>query len=540
VGHSLHSRFFGYTYTQLPPKHPSAPNHFGVGDMKSLSDVDTFGAIDADNDQLLLPCFEDHEAYLDVRNQKRFLVVGRKGSGKTAIFKKLLGIDNPGYFCFGHTFSDYPWHYHDKQARMGIPDFDKYTHSWKYLILLTLAKIILNQDQSLPHDDRAMESMASVERFVVDTYGSRDPDVTQIFTPSKRLRLRPYIDVDFKLLKAGVSPESVPMEDLPTVVQDVNKNLLRFCMDCLNPANEYFVCFDQLDLGFDPTKDDYSNRLIRLLLACRDINIASKEAGKKVFVAVFLRHDIYETLHFEDKNKITENFLSSIEWDAPGTTKTLRELMEKRFDVVLRDESGSQVRWGDVFDETSEMPGHQTKYRHILDRTYLRPRDIIRFCNSILKQYQIRAKAGSGGDTVDGFANIDINKARPDYSHYLLNELDDEVHKHLPNYKVYMSILEDMGVWQFTREEFEKGCQSLKFAGRVPTATSKVLEELFEFSIIGFYRVGGKGYGGSEYVFRYKEARTAFDISAPRFRIHPGFIDALGLKRFTLSEETEP
>jgi hypothetical protein len=147
--------------------------------MRPLADVDNFGAIDADNDHLLLDCFEDHEAYLDVRSRKRFLIVGRKGSGKTAIFKRLLERAEPDYFCFGHTFSDYPWHYHDKQARIGIPDFDKYTHSWKYLILLTLAKIILNQDQSLPHDDPAMRAMAAVERFVVDTYGSRDPDLTQ-------------------------------------------------------------------------------------------------------------------------------------------------------------------------------------------------------------------------------------------------------------------------------------------------------------------------------------------------------------------------
>jgi len=505
--------------------------------MQNLVDVETFGAIDADNDQLLPSCFADHDAYLDVRNRKRFLIVGRKGSGKTAIFKRLLDIKEPTYFCFGHTFSDYPWHYHDKQARIGIPDFDKYTHSWKYLILLTLAKIILNQDQSLPHDDNSLESMGAVERFVVDTYGSRDPDVTQIFTPSKRLKLKPHMEIDFKLLKAGVSPEAIPMEDLPTVVQDVNRNLLRFCMDCLNPDHEYFVCFDQLDLGFDPTKPDYNNRLIGLLLACRDLNVAAKELGKKFFVAVFLRHDIYETLHFEDKNKITENSLSPIEWDTPRTSKTLKELMEKRFEVVLRENPGDQIRWDAVFDESLQMPGHQTKYRHILDRTYLRPRDIIRFCNAVLKQYQARIRSGDKAEPLKLFANIDINKARPDYSHYLLNELDDEVHKHLPHYKTYMGILEDMGVWQFVREEFEKGCQSLKFAGQLKTTPDKILEELFEFSIIGFYRVGGKGYGGSEYVFRYKEARTAFDVGAPRFRIHPGFIDALGLKRFTVSEE---
>src|ERR1035441_10749937 len=215
------------------------------------------------------------------------MIIGKKGSGKTAIFKKLITTRAPDFFAYGHTFSDYPWHYHDKQARIGIPDFDKYTHSWKYLILLTLAKIILNQDQSLPYDDESMEAMAAIERFVIDTYGSRDPDVTQIFTPSRRLKFKPHIEFDAKLLKAGVSAESVPMDELPTIVQEVNRNLLRYSMACLNPSHEYFVCFDQLDLGFDPTKQDYNNRLIGLLLACRDLNIVAREQGKQFFVVVF-------------------------------------------------------------------------------------------------------------------------------------------------------------------------------------------------------------------------------------------------------------
>jgi len=34
--------------------------------MKSLTRVDNFGGTDADNDDILLQAFEDHEAYLDV------------------------------------------------------------------------------------------------------------------------------------------------------------------------------------------------------------------------------------------------------------------------------------------------------------------------------------------------------------------------------------------------------------------------------------------------------------------------------------------
>ncbi len=495
--------------------------------MKKLFEVESFGAIDADNDPLLLDCFEDHEAFVGVRNRSQFLVVGRKGSGKTAIFKRMLTHSQHGYFCFGHTFSDYPWHHHDLQARVGIPDFDKFTHSWKYLILLTASKIILNFDQSLPFDQESMDMMIKIEKFIVDTYGTRDPDVTQVFTPSKTLKLKPHFELDWKILKAGISPENVPMTELPVIVQELNANLLRYALRCLHPAHDYYICFDQLDLGFDPTAGDYKNRLIGLLLAARDINVAAREASKKLFVSVFLRDDIYETLHFEDKNKLTENFLSLIEWDTPRTHKTLRSLMEKRFKLVL----GESPTWDTVFDETKEMPGHQTKYQHILDRTYLRPRDIIKFTNSVLRQYKARAAAGAA--VTAQFENVDLNNARTEYSTYLMNELDDEIHKHLPHYEELVELLRSVGVWNFSLEDLNK-----HFAANTKLAADRslkdVLQELYDFSLVGFYRPGGRGYGGSEYVFKYKEPRTRLDPAANRLRTHPGLIEVLGLKRFTV------
>ncbi len=60
-----------------------------------------------------------------------------------------------------------------------------------------------------------------------------------------------------------------------------------------------------------------------------------------------------------------------------------------------------------------------------------------------------------------------------------------------------------------------------------------ILRDLFNFSIIGFYRAGGKGYGGSEYVYRYKDQRAQFDENAQQFRLHPGLTDVLGLRRYS-------
>lgn len=351
---------------------PSEQSWHSVRGMKALSEIKNFGGTDADNDDILLQAFEDHDAYLDVMALRRHMIIGKKGSGKTAIFKKIITTRASDFFSYGHTFSDYPWHHHERQARIGIPDFDKYTHSWKYLILLSAAKIALNPDHSLPCTAPAMEEMLRLESFVVDTYGSRDPDLSQVFSPTKQLKLKPNFQMDFKILKAGISPEAVPLTELPTIVQEVNAAFTRTLLRCLNPDHRYYIAFDQLDLGFDRSSPEYANRLIGLLLASRDINLAAREAGIKLFVTVFLRDDIYDVLHFEDKNKMTENFVSFIEWGTPRTKKTLKALMERRFTIALGN-ADEKVGWASVFNEDREMPGHQSKYDHMRDRTYLSP-----------------------------------------------------------------------------------------------------------------------------------------------------------------------
>jgi hypothetical protein len=288
-------------------------------------------------------------------------------------------------------------------------------------------------------------------------------------------------------------------------------------------------------LGFDPNTPDYTNRLIGLLLACRDLNIAARGADKKLFIVVFLRDDIYDTLHFEDKNKITENFRSSIVWDLPSSGATLKQLMEKRFSVVLGTAS-ERVTWDDVFDETKEMPGRQTKYKHILDRTFLRPRDIIRFTNTVLLRYKERQQREPGSHP-QRFDNADINEARDTYSQYLLKELDDEIHKHLPQYRDYLELLKAIGFWQFERSDFDRVFTAKRGGGANEDAGS-VLESLFEYSMIGFYKTGGRS-GGSEYVFRYKAPQARFDPSSVRFRVHPGLLEELDIRRASAAGEVE-
>ncbi|PKK84532.1 MAG: hypothetical protein CVT49_02865 [candidate division Zixibacteria bacterium HGW-Zixibacteria-1] len=498
--------------------------------MKNLEEINQFGAVDADMDDILLECFEDHAAYREICDFSKFLVIGRKGSGKTAIYRKLLKRQDHDTFAFGHNFTDYPWHLHQRLAVNSMPEHEKYIHSWKYLIYISLSKILLNFDNSQPYSDDAQVNLEKVERFVIDSYGTKDPDVVQIFGKSKKLRIHPTFKIECGPLKAGISLEKFPMDELPTVFQEVNKNLQKCLINGMNPDNKYFVCFDQLDLNFDPKDNEYSSRLIGLLLAARDIFTEAKQNNKKLSIVVFLRDDIYSHLQFEDKNKLTQNFMTEIKWDERDNSPTLKKLMENRFNKLLSDENA--IIWDDVFDESKDMSGHQSKYQHILDRTFLRPRDIILFCNMVLKSFKNNKKIDATR-IVNRFENIDINTARNDYSNYLLNELDDELHKHIVDYKIYLEIFKSIGYLQFNTSDFLTAYEKRKNLLPNQIQPIDILKILFEFSIVGYYKVGGSGYGGSEWIYRYKDPRSQFDESSTIYRVHLGLMEALGLKRYS-------
>ena len=495
--------------------------------MKSLYDIDSFGSIDADSDKILLNAFEEHEAFSDAINFDKFLIIGKKGSGKTAIFKKIITQKADNIFTYGHTFSDYPWHHHEKQKIVGVPEQDRYLHSWKYLLLLTLSKIILNHDNSIPFNNVSLDASENIESFIVDTYGSKDIDVTQIFTPSKILKLNPSFGINWGIFKGEVKPGFLPIESLPVVIQDVNRTLSALIMKTLNPENKYYLAFDELDLGFNPNSNDYKERLIGLILAVRNINLMAREQGLFLNIVVLLRNDIYNLLHFEDKNKITRNHVSYIEWDTERTSHTLKSLMENRFNALLKENIDDDfITWDDIFDEVKKMTGRQEKYQHIIDRTFLRPRDIIQFCNEILDVYKKTPSQELK------FNNENINKSKNLYSTYFIDELDDEIHKHLPKYEQYFDVIRDIGCLQFEKKDFNEAFDNRKAHFDISDPDS-LLKSFFEFSIIGFYRVGGGGYGGSEYVYKYKDEKVAFDIQAEKLRVHPALMEYLQLKKYS-------
>ena len=182
--------------------------------MKSLLKLekDAFGNIDAFEDNLLELCFEKHEAYDNLISFNRFLAIGKKGSGKSAIFRKILGITQHDIFTKGYNLQDYPWHYHQLQARIGVPDNEKYIQSWIYLILVASARMLVNDDQSIPFDEESKKGQELLQKFLIDAYGTTNPDITNLFSPRKKLKFG-ALKATFKGIELPI-PSEIEMRDL--------------------------------------------------------------------------------------------------------------------------------------------------------------------------------------------------------------------------------------------------------------------------------------------------------------------------------------
>lgn len=477
-----------------------------------------FGNTDADSDKLLIKAFESHPAYSDIVEGEASVILGRKGSGKTAIFKMLseMGREDSSMHVSANNFRRYPWDLHSALKNSGVAAEESFLESWIFYIQIAIAKMVLQNPNSQQIVDQS--SYWLIERFVRQSYGTVKPEMKNIFKSGKKRKFSPALA--WNGLGIDISEEGE--HGVAASLSDVNEIIRNHLFNCLIPRHRYFILFDQLDLTFSKDEgrvaSDYSLQIVGLILAAKIVTDQARERGVNVHPIVFLRDDIYSDLSFEDKNKITEASVARIIWaQTAGVGKaSLKSLMENRFRSVFNDEA---VRWDDIFDEGERMPGTQKKYAHICDRTFLRPRDMIKFCNCIAQQYAER-----GGD--GKFINDDIHLARNEYSKYLMNELRDELDKHLPHQEEYFNVISSLGKTVFVRSDFVDECS------RVPALKGedhhRALEILFDFSVIGYYQVGGRR-GGSRVTFAYQESDVELRNDYENFQVHRGLKEALNL-----------
>jgi hypothetical protein len=508
-----HSTLLLVTLWGYEVAHPTPP-------VERLHDL---GAIDAETD-FRPDFFIPSSSWSRVRERERPIVVGRKGTGKTALRKALLNesTSNPLLFATDLAFRDYPWNAHNEVFDSAVGATSRFLETWHFLMLIELVKQAVGENQAPPRDREAADALGD---FVRTNWGSLAFDYKDTFrTESYHVtgRFEPSL-LGTKL--GGAEWSRVERNRLGDSLSAMNKWLREALVRTLLPDGEYFLVFDELDLDFSPANEPYHGSIVGLLLAAQQLYLWSQEKGTRVTPVVLLRDDIYNRLTFPDKNKLTTNLVETLQWtpafDGPDSLKTMADT---RIRVLL--ETTAADPWAEVFEE-QEMRGTQHKYSHMVQRTYLRPRDLIQFVNLCL--VEARSRRQPAPDSPGRVTNDDVTRARTPYSKYLRNELADEISAHYPQWEQWTELLRRIGLTTFRRPAFADACQkaSKLAAGAEPT---EILEALYGFGIIGFGRIGGGGLGGTDEYWRYRDPNVAFDPEAPYFKVHPGLKEHLDLK----------
>lgn len=483
-------------------------------------EVEDFGSLAAENDQNLSDYFITTPAFEALLSQQKYAAIGRKGTGKTALYLGLEAKRGWRVFVSGLTFGQYPWKLHDDALNAHAAESERYVNSWRFLILIEVAKLVLS-DQG----GNAPEARKALRSFVEANWGEIDFDHRKFYEPQRfmvtKSELRPQA---MGISAASVTKEWVDRHRLGENLGSTLDWLERLLSEVLIPDNRYFILFDGLDTSFDLSNQAYSLRLIGLLLASKKTAAWSATSGKSVRAVVFLRDDIFNAIAFSDKNKIREDDAITVAWnDDDEGPESLKSLINARIRKSVGSATSEGNPWSVLFDTSELMRGRQQKYKHMAARTYLRPRDIIKFCNLALAEAQQRTRGSRREKQM--ITNIDIQNARPAYSEYLARELDDELVAHHDRWRELLDVIRRIGKEAFTRSDFDT--ELAKLSGWSQNST-EALEELFRFSVIAYVKRGRRG-GGSDIVFRYRSAYAKLDSEATQFRVHPGLKEHLGL-----------
>jgi len=474
-----------------------------------LADIRYFGDVAAEQDADVLSYFLKTPAIDEITSGAKHLVLGRKGSGKTALVK-YLGRSTFEEINIPVNLDNYPWNMHQTRCNLGVSEVESYVSSWKYFIAVQANQAcLIHANYKIIRD-----SQKAAYNFLNENYGASKINLEDVLRP-KSLKLskssfKPTVlgvslgQVDFETDKGGVSP------DIDALTNALIDNALT--MMSQQGIKKVSFHFDELDKGLSTFDNSRENLLIGLILASRSF-FSSEKTKNKICPIAYLRTDLWEVMSFSDKNKITNSSAVTLEWD----TNSLKNLINRRIVSKVKEE----IEWGDI-EDGELMRGSQAKWNHIVSRTLLRPRDVIQFLNIIV---EIAIREVPDADIIE---NKDIIAARESYSKYFKGELDDEIKTHWPKWTEAVQAISDISTLTFTRSAFEQAWNKKKESSNI--SADDALETLYQYSVIGYRR--GIGTGGSSWTFQYTHPDAGWDNGASRLQVHQG------LKEFAKLRET--
>ncbi len=431
------------------------------------------GASAAENEyRELQEYYVETDAYLRTKRGEARLVVGRKGSGKTAAFYQvcanvqrgnksiILDLKPEGYKLVKL-----------KEAVLRMLTAGSFEHTitafWEYLLWMEIAHRILSADRTLhQRDHRIFKPYIDLEH----AYGGTEAALASGFSE----RLSALIDrISARYRSQFGQYEDVSLSDAQ-VTQIVYEHdivsLKRNVTQYLEFKENVWILIDNLDKGWAAHGIKSEDLLIirTLLESMRKVEREIQSLGVDAHGVVFLRNDVFEFLVEESPDRGKES-KTLLDWSNP---KMLRELMRRR---LARTRSNNTSTFEDVWLSlaVSHYQGEESA-TFLIDRCLMRPRYLINLVN-YCKAHAINL----GHPRIE---EDDIHEGLKAFSNDLVEDIDLEIRDVFPNVENVLYAF--IGApYQLTLDQV---CSTLTDWGVATESVLDALDVLLWYGFLGF------------------------------------------------------
>lgn len=469
----------------------------------NISKID-WGNDSAEKDPNLMEYFVDHPALERLYRRSKTFIIGRKGSGKSAIRKKFVEtsanwVDNyiieiiPTFNIFSNIIADNDIKY----------NFNKEIF-FQYVWLNFIYKKALIEIGKNPKNTNT-----NIFDFAIKLAKANEQRERNLLESAQELLNKLKIKAG-KLGDLGVEIEKVIRKN--SEIEVYENELSKIC----SAGYKISWIIDDLDLGWNNSV--VANNMLLGLLTCSNY---VKNISQNLHIFICLREDVYRILltHTQHSDKYRD--VEKVSWNSDSLMSLLEERIKYNYRINNIKYDGENL-FVKVFPD---KVGVLLINNWLTERTLGRPRELL----------QLSRLYSENNSTTTPDSEI-FKKVELEYSNWKLEDLSSEFSNQYPNiyelfkfwksmfyrykYNLKYTEFEDMFLIMATDLDISSDWYMNIINELDPR---KLLKILFDIGFIGDYILGGAG--GSKTIYSYNDVHEPI---LEDFQIHPCFRRAMG------------
>lgn len=373
---------------------------------------------EANNSKITLSeVFEDFLDVIDQINNEKFIVLGRKGSGKSAIGEHICNIASSDANIFAkfirRTEIDI-----EQIVQIGINEGERIEQEmlFKWVILTQILSLIV-QNQNLCN----VKDMSNLKKFLDKNRGFVNIEKHEI----KEIIHERGINVNleyFKRFYTALFNKKVAIKEekaaffklIPYLEETISKILIK------DSENSYILIFDDLDIGYYKSETDILtlSELLRIAKYYNNEFFGRNQLNSKI--VVLLRNDIAKHLCYNaDTAKIFASYAIELNWyeemyRTQEDRLKLKQFINKRIACNFEKNGLEYIKdkpWESFVNEQEfvsfdSMGNTKSSFKYVIEHTFFRPRDLILFFKDIDRyKFPIPISRSNINNLIGRFAN---------------------------------------------------------------------------------------------------------------------------------------